>query len=134
MKFTEGYLTVAELCERGWTRGLIERFLGRPDRLFPVDHWRNYSGKKAWVISTVELIEMTQGFEAAFLRSVKFRKIGRTEIEGVLSRIYELRESCQLTPEQIESELERRVEVCAAKVADSLNEARRRGFRTPHKC
>ena len=134
MKFTEGYLTVADLCELGWTRGLIKRFLGQPDRLFPVDHWRNYSGKKAWLISTVELIEMTQGFEAAFLRSAKFRKISRAEIERVLSRIYELRESCQLTPEQVESEFERRIQVCAAQAADLLNEARRRGFRTPHKC
>ena len=134
MKFTEGYLTVAELLELGWTKGLIKRFLGLADCLFPVDHWRNYSGKKAWLISTVELIEMTQGFEAAFLHSAKYRSMSEAEIERVLSRIYDLRESCHLTPDQILSDVEARLQACAAHAADSINEARRRGYRTPHKC
>lgn len=130
----DDYYTVAQLCEMGWTKGLINRFLGRPDRLFPVNHWRNFHGKKAWLVSTVELIEMTQGFEAAFLHSAKFRLIDTDEIERVLERIYDLRESCTLTPVQIESDFERRLEACAAQTAELFNDARFRGYRTPHKC
>ncbi len=118
----------------GWTKGLISRFLGRSDRLFPVNHWRNFHGKKAWLISTVELIEMTQEFEAAFLHSAKFRLIDTDEIERVLERIYDLREGRNRTPERIKSDIERRIEVCAAQAAELFNDARFRGYRTPHKC
>lgn len=129
-----GYLTIEDLVERGWTKGLIERFLGTPDRRFPVDHWLNWSGKKAWREEWVELTEMTQGFEAAFLRSAKCRNLSRYEIEDVIDRIYAAREEAPFRVEQIEDEWTRRINACAASAADLINSARAMGYRTPHKC
>ena len=75
MDFDDGYLTVSALRELGWTRGLIKQHLGPPDRLLPVQHWKNWSGKKAWHADTVELVEMTQGFELSFLQSARIRRL-----------------------------------------------------------
>lgn len=129
-----GYYTVEDLVDRGWTRGLIDRFLGTPDRRFPVDHWLNWSGKKAWREEWVELTEMTQGFEAAFLRSAKRRKLPRYVIEEVIDRIYAAREKAPFRIEKIEDEWTRRINACAASAAELINSARAMGYRTPHKC
>jgi len=40
--------TVEDLLTRGWTRTLIERFLELEDYHNPVDHFRNYAGKKMY--------------------------------------------------------------------------------------
>jgi hypothetical protein len=128
------YLCVKELRALGWTRHLIKRHLGPPDQLFPVDHWANWSGKKAWHRQTVELVEMTQGFEADFLRSARRRKLAREVVEGVVARIYSYREGRGLTPDAIESEAERRNKAILKRAADIFSDARRRGYRTPHKC
>ena len=92
MKIEEGYLGVEDVITRGWTRGLITQYLGHPDRMFPVNHWKNYSGKYAWRVSTVELAEMSQGFERSFLHSARIRRLYEYEIEDVIDRIYLLRE------------------------------------------
>lgn len=130
----ENYLDMADLLERGWTRSLVSRFLGTPDRLFPVHHWRNYSGKRAWLISTVELVEMTQGFEASFLKGSKIRKLSRERTEEVIARIYELREGANRSKITIEEDSQARLNACAGSSTEFLLEARSRGYRTPHKC
>ena len=134
MTVEPGYLTVADLIDRGWTRSLIAKHLGPPDELFPVDHWLNWSGKRAWHIQTVELVEMTQGFEASFLRGAKIRKLKRESIEAVIDRIYNLREGLGLTPDKIQSDYETYMRAKCKQAANLISEARRRGYRTPHKC
>lgn len=134
MTVDPGCLTVADLLERGWTRSLIALHLGVEDDRFPVNHWANYSGKKAWRIQTVELVEMTQGFERSFLRGAKIRKLPKDMVEKVVDRIYTLREGKGLTPEQIEWDYQQRVKAVCRSAADLITEARRRGYRTPHKC
>lgn len=129
-----GYLAVRDLVTRGWTRGLVQRYLGPPDRLFPVVHWLNWSGKKAWGIEWVELTEMTSGFEAGFLRSARIRRLPKLQVEVVIDRIYRLREATPLKHQQIEEDWQRRINACASAAADLISEARRRGYRTPHKC
>jgi hypothetical protein len=49
--------TVEDLLTRGCTRTLIERFLEPEDYRDPVNHFRNYSGKKMFQRRRVELIE-----------------------------------------------------------------------------
>lgn len=127
------YLTVEELIDRGWTRNLIKIHLGPPDRLFPVDHWLNGSGKKAWLYQTVELVEMTQGFEASYLRGAKIRKLSKESMQEVIDRIYDLREGIGMTQDLVEAEWQRRINACASTTAEHITEARRRGYRTPHK-
>lgn len=134
MSDISAYLTVEELIDRGWTRSLIKIHLGPPDRVFPVAHWLNWSGKKAWLYQTVELVEMTQGFEASYLRGAKIRKLSRESMQQVIDRIYALREGIGMTQDQVETEWQRRINACASSAADYITEARRRGYRTPHKC
>lgn len=129
-----GYLTVEDLLERGWTRGLIDRYLGPPDRRFPVNHWLNWSGKKAWRVEWVEMTEMTQGFEAGFLRSARVRRLPTWMVEEMIDRIYEAREQAPFKVEQVEDEWTRRINACADGAADLINTARAMGYRTPHKC
>jgi hypothetical protein len=134
MKIEEGYLGVEDVISRGWTRGLITQYLGHPDRMFPVNHWKNYSGKYAWRVSTVELAEMSQGFERGFLHSARIRRLSRFEIEDVIDRIYLLRE-VGLTPEPVETDpFLAKLNACADYAAGLFAEARHRGYRTPHKC
>ena len=104
-----GYLTVQDLLDRGWTRGLIDRYLGPPNRRFPVHHWLNWTGKNAWRIEWVEMTEMTQGFEAGFLRSAKARRLPRSEAEAMIDRIYTQREEAPFKVEPVVSEEQRRM-------------------------
>lgn len=63
--------TMDDLRNRGWTRTLIDNFLGTEDYRNPVDHFRNYSGKKMFIRRRVELIEASPEFESAFMASAK---------------------------------------------------------------
>ena len=47
------YLDRVQLTARGWTRGMIGRFLPEPDRWKSVNHWQNYTGKAAYVVEKV---------------------------------------------------------------------------------
>lgn len=130
-----GYLDVCELIsKRQWTRSLIKKHLGHPDRIFPVNHYRNYSGKHAWLQSTIELAEMTQGFEKSFLHGARIRRLQREDIDEVIERIYHLREQGPTAEPMASDNLPAEVAACAHSVAAIFEEARRRGYRTPHKC
>ncbi len=130
----QGYLTVQDLLDAGWTRGLIDRYLGPPDRLFPVNHFRNFYGKKAWRIEWVDSQMMTQGFELGYLRSAKSRRLPKFQIEEMIDRIYQLREEAPTKVEVIKSEEQRKLNAVFYDIAELFSEARRRGYRTPHKC
>lgn len=54
------HLDVETLRSRGWTDALIERFLGAPDRFEPVDHSRNFTGKRVYFLERVELAETSR--------------------------------------------------------------------------
>jgi hypothetical protein len=69
LSYENEFFTNVDLKERGWTRTLRERFLGRVDRRLPVDHWKNWYGKDAYYPRRVELVEITAEWEAAFLKS-----------------------------------------------------------------
>ena len=71
--------TVEDLLTPGWTLTLIERFLEPEDDRNPVDHFRNYAGKKMYQRRRVELTEAsgratseTSGNGNAGLQRVKF--------------------------------------------------------------
>jgi len=60
----DAMLGTTQLRERGWTPGLISRFLGEPDKL--VSNWRHRSGPKIrlWSLERVEKIEKLEAFRA----------------------------------------------------------------------
>jgi hypothetical protein len=48
-------LPVSELLRRGWTQGLIEKLLGKPDQLMPNPHYRN--GPKMRLYARVRVLQ-----------------------------------------------------------------------------
>jgi hypothetical protein len=125
--------TVEDLLKRGWTRTLIDYFLGTEDYRNPVDHFRNYSGKNMFVQRRVELIEASPEFERSFVASAKRRKMSEAAVDEVRARIAELRTRRE---ELIESSIRvpSKEELVLREAAELLSRARSRGYRTPHKC
>ena len=69
------YLNVVQLAERGWTEWLVRRHLGKPDRWGRVDHWKNWTGKRLYHLSRVELAEDNPEFCEAFRRLIRRNRI-----------------------------------------------------------
>jgi hypothetical protein len=125
--------TVEDLLKRGWTRTLIDHFLGTEDYRNPVDHFRNYSEKNMFVQRRVEVIEASPEFERSFLASAKRRKMSEAAVDEVRARIAELRANAdQLREPNISVPNE--TELALRAVSELFREARARGYRTPHKC
>jgi len=79
------YLEATHLVSRGWTRNLVERFLGQPDRWLPVNHWANYQGKRAYFLERVQQVEASESFREAFERSLrKGRRVSREQLAEFL--------------------------------------------------
>lgn len=124
--------TVEDLLTRGWTRTLIGRFLEREDYRNPVDHFRNYSGKKMFQRRRVELIEASAQFEAAFVLSARRRRLAPERTEDTCTRIRQLRESRdQLREANIR--VMSQEQIAFRNIAELFEQARARGYRTPHK-
>jgi hypothetical protein len=124
--------TVEDLLTRGWTLTLIERFLGREDYRDPVDHFRNYAGKKIFQRRRVELAESSAEFESAFTVSAKRRSLPPERIDATCTRIRELRESRDQLREANIRVLSQE-EIVFRNIAELFEQARARGYRTPHK-
>ena len=71
------YLDRNDLKNRGWTDSLIGKFLGDPVAILPVDHFRNYSGKKAYKLARVQAVEASADFDREFQKSLNRRKKGK---------------------------------------------------------
>src|SRR5262249_47909934 len=121
-----------DLLTRGWTRTLIERFLEWEDYRVTVDHFRNYAGKKMFLRRRVELTEASAEFEAAFILSARRRKLPPENIEATCAWIRELRENRdQLRGANIR--VLSKEEIVFRNIAELFEQARARGYRTPHK-
>lgn len=127
------HLDVAELRSRGWTETLIERFLGAPDGYHPVDHWANFTGKRVFFLERVELAEASDAFASAFAASARRRKLAQATLDS-------FREAKRSTAGRLKLWRETRTgtdiqaEVLSGHIAETLGQAHRRGYRTPHKC
>jgi hypothetical protein len=84
---------VEDLLTRGWTRTLIERFLEPENYRNPVDHFRNYAGKRMYQRRRVELTEASAEFEVAFMLSAMRRRLAPERLDATCTRIQELREN-----------------------------------------
>ena len=124
--------TVEDLLTRGWTRALIERFLEPEDYRNTVNHFLNYAGKKMYQRRRVELTEASAEFEAGFMLSAKRRRLSPERIDATCTRIRDLRESRDQLREGNIRVLSQQ-EIVFRNVADLFEQARARGYRTPHK-
>ena len=59
------YLAVSHLKQRGWTDGLIVRFLGQPDELRRNPHGRADSKTRLYLLNRVEQAEASHEFGEA---------------------------------------------------------------------
>ena len=125
-------LSVRHLAQRGWSERMAEKYLGTPDCWLPVNHWRNYTGARAWALDRVERVEATIEFERSFLRGLNRRKVKLTEKEvaKILARLRRLRRIGRDSFPPIEASFRDRA---LAQVAETLKQLRAAGFRTPHK-
>ena len=129
---TDKDFIVEDLLTRGWALTLIERFLGREDYRDPVDHFRNYAGKKMFQRRRVELTEASVEFETAFIVSAKRRRLPPERIDATCTRIRELRQSRDQLREANIHVLSQE-EIVFRTIAELFEQARARGYRTSHK-
>jgi hypothetical protein len=74
------FLDSWDLEQRGWTKTLIDNYLGDPDQV-EQGHWYNSSGKFTYSDERVETVESSSEFRTAFIRSIKRRKIGLSRVK-----------------------------------------------------
>jgi len=75
----EPCVDISELGRRGWTRDLVKKLLGDPDRWDPVLHWKNYRGKRMYSLTRVERFECAVEFEVSLAR----RNLSASETEQI---------------------------------------------------
>lgn len=128
----KAFLDHVQLRERGWTRGMVARFLRRPDRMGAVKHWKNYTGKALYAVDRVLSVEGLPEFGRVFKDSAARRKLSAealVEIESARARGNAEYRSwlASLTPETV------RLLTVAGDVAGLLKAANALGLRSPHK-
>ena len=126
------YLDHVQLRARGWTRTLEETYLVKPDRWASVNYWANYKGKATYFVERVMQVESRSDFRAALQASVNRRKLPAEDLadmEAERSRVdNDYRAWLKaLTPEEV------RTMLILNDAAEVFEEARSRGYRTPHK-
>ena len=77
------FYDVQGLQARGWTKTLIENFLGEPDEWWSVNHFRNFQGKKMYSADRVKQIEMSNEFINAFLDSMRRRNLSKVDVKRI---------------------------------------------------
>ena len=127
------YIDVEELYARGWTETLIRRFLGAPDDWEPVTHWANFKGKRTYFLERVHLVEDSEAFDDAFLKSIRRRRVEQDAVDEFLARRRATANKVRKWRASLTNEDKRTMRILA-EAASVLQEARRRGYRTPHKC
>ena len=124
-------MTTNELLGRGWTRGLIKRFLPRPDGCVAVDHWANFRGQDTYATIKIWNIEHSEEFGHAFKRSWRRRKAAETNASSSEAVLDILRnEPHPVIPPRSVEQVRRDTALAAA--AGAISAARARGYRTPH--
>jgi hypothetical protein len=80
--YRESFLDVEELRERGWTETLIEKHLGAAEAWLGVDHWANFTGKRAWSVERVVVTEHKTRFIEDFKKSIRRRRCKPQQIKN----------------------------------------------------
>ena len=126
------YLDHAQLRARGWTRTLVETFLVKPDRWATVNFWANYKGKATYFVERVIQVEARADCRAALQASLSRRKLPAEDLAEMAAERSRVDNDYRawlkgLTPEEV------RTLLLLNDAADAFDEARARGYRTPHK-
>lgn len=118
---------VRELLNRGWSERMVRRLLGAPCRWEAVNHWANSTGKKMYSAERVEAVESTPAFKSA-LAKAQLRR-------GIISegRSPNHREDSTPSPSPKSGHKSRPLNPTIEKAALKIEEARIRGYRTPHR-
>ena len=135
MKFFDSdrlYIDHKVLFARGWTRPLVERFLVKYDRLAKVNHWKNYYGRAIYLTERVVAAECLPQFQAALAASIKRRNLPPETVEAFAAERERGNEEYRAALRDM-TEADVRSMTVAQNVAEIFDQARARGYRTPHK-
>ncbi len=127
------YLDHVQMRARGWTRTLIERFLVRPDRWAPVNHYRNFKGKATYFVERVMTAERHAQFETAFKASVRRRRVPQDELLSIQAERNRVNQEF-LVWQQSLTPMEMKEIEAFKQIAAIFSKWRSNGIRTPHKC
>ena len=119
------YLDIFDLQARGWTESLVKRFLGDPDTMLSVNHFSNYTGKRAYSIDRVHEIESSVEFEEALQKSLRRRGKDKSFISTI-------KKERKRTVKHV-GKKKTAVEELLESAGNELKDAIRKGLRTPHK-
>lgn len=75
------YVTTSALKERGWTDGLIKKFLGEPDDTKPNPHYRSAAPMKLYDMKRVEKTERSAKFKAEKEKSATRKQSAAKAVE-----------------------------------------------------
>ncbi len=126
------YLDHLQLRARGWTRTLVETYLIKPDRWATVNYWANYKGKATYFVERVIQVESRADFRVAFQASIKRRKLTLDELADMETERTRVDDEYRAWLKTVTPEDVRRM-LILNEAADVFEEARSRGYRTPHK-
>jgi hypothetical protein len=129
---THLYLDIEALRRRGWTEALVAKFLGEEDRRVAVNHWLNFAGKRVYFLGRVEQAESSAAFQKAYLASLRRRRIDEAGAAEFMAQRARTAGAVRRWEESLSDDDRQTLEVLG-RVGALFKEARRRGWRTPHK-
>ena len=84
------FYTVTDLRQRGWTRRLIQRFLGNADNLAPNPHFKRGRPMKYFETARVHSVEAREVFEEETQVSLQRKQAGQKVLEEKTQALVEL--------------------------------------------
>lgn len=129
---TDLHVNLNQLRARGWTKTLIERYLGDPDRWESVDHWANFRGRATYLAQRVMLVESQADFKYDFGASAHRRRLSREGLDQILAYRAQWNDKYSSLMKSAAAQKDPALEPLR-KAAALFNDARSRGYRTPHK-
>ena len=126
------FVDLNQLRARGWTNTLIENYLGEPDHWEAVDHWANVRGRATYFAQRVMLAESQAGFKYDFGASVHRRRLTSERLDQILAYRAQWNDKYGSLVENTLAENDPKLALIR-KAAALFEDARSRGYRTPHK-
>lgn len=127
------FVDLNQLRSRGWTKTLIENYLGEPDHWEAVNHWANFKGRATYFAQRVLLAESQADFKSDFGASVHRRRLTSEKLVQILAYRAQWNDKYGNLIENTWAGNDPKLALIR-KAAALFEEARSRGYRTPHKC
>ena len=92
--------------DRGWTDGLINKFLPKPDLELPNPYYKNAANMKYYKLSRISKIEKTEIFNLNFEKTNNFKTSAKKAVETKTNKLVEVVEKIEISvPKMSEKDL-----------------------------